>query len=143
MTKLENTTGNKLKLVSGLAVGGASLGYILSKVLSSSHGEKYPVVPFLIGGALVGLFITTGVSSWVIEEKTSGFASASAGVKQYKCVREAMSHGVSAEDARIMCSGSASVQGSSSGVSSKAITSNESPYGTKGEKKSGACGCGA
>ena len=66
MAKLPNTTANKLKLTGGLVGGFAIIGALMS--ITSKNPDKITVLPSMAIGALVALFITMGVSSWVIEQ---------------------------------------------------------------------------
>jgi hypothetical protein len=65
MTKLKNTQSNKVILIGTLLVSGALVGMKMSKK------DKSMRVPLIITGSLVGLFIYSGVKSWIIEDETS------------------------------------------------------------------------
>ena len=62
MAKLKNTTQNKVILIGSLALGGALLGYGLTKKGETNRKQ------FIMLGSLIGLFLYQGVSSWVIEK---------------------------------------------------------------------------
>lgn len=62
MKKLKNTATNKLLVAGSIATIGGVSGFLLSK--KSPEFRK----PLVIGGILLGLFITTGVISWVVEK---------------------------------------------------------------------------
>lgn len=61
MKKLKNTTTNKLLVLGGVV----ALGYFAGRSLATPEHKK----TLSMAGAIVGLFISTGVMSWIIEPK--------------------------------------------------------------------------
>jgi len=65
MTKLENTTGNKLAFASGGAVIGATMGYFISK----SFEEKSDKIIFSVLLAIIGATFGTITEVFLAEQQ--------------------------------------------------------------------------
>lgn len=61
MKKLKNTTTNKLLVLGGVV----ALGYFAGRSVATPQDKK----TLSLAGAIIGLFISTGVMSWLIEPK--------------------------------------------------------------------------
>ncbi len=68
MAKLENTTANRGKVIVGTIGAGIILGTILRTILNKSHNTKYAFLPFIIGGALVGMMVAPNISDVIIKQ---------------------------------------------------------------------------
>ncbi len=62
MTKLENTTKNKLLVLSGTVIGLGFIGFSLGK----NPSDRRTLAGIL---AVVGLLVSQGIMSWIIKPK--------------------------------------------------------------------------